>query len=93
MISLYPYVRSSGRNLKPGTVCVCGINGLRKGMHTAQHPPSPAVSGFQGRTDLPTNVEAVSRAVRYVNTHRPRFQVWTRLSYPYILYIYTRIVI
>ena len=24
--------------------------------------------------------QAVSRAVRYVNTHRPRFQIWARPS-------------
>jgi len=49
-----------------------------------QHYPTPTVSGFQGRdrpTDLPTNVQAVSRAVSYVNTHRPRIQVWARPSY------------
>jgi len=27
-------VGRSGPNLKPGTVCVCGINGLRTGMNT-----------------------------------------------------------
>ena len=32
-------------------------------------------------TDLTTNVQAVSRAVSYVNTHRPRFQVRARASY------------
>ena len=29
----------------------------------------------RARTDLPTNVQAASRAVRYVNTHRPRSQL------------------
>jgi len=61
----------SGPNLQPGTVYVCGMNGLRKGMNTTQHPPSPA---SRAGADLPTNVEAVSPAVSYVNTHRPRFQ-------------------
>jgi len=28
-----------GPNLKPGTLCVCGMSGLRKGMDTTQHPP------------------------------------------------------
>jgi len=64
-------------NLKPGTVCVCGMNGLRKGMHITEHPPSPA---SRVGTDLPTNIEAVLRAVSYVNTHRPRFQVRARPS-------------
>jgi len=68
----------SGPNLTPGTVCVCGINGLRKGMHTTQHPLSPA---SRAGTDLPTNVQAVSRAVRYVHTHGSRFQVRARPSY------------
>ena len=27
-------VGRSGPNLKPGTVCVCGMNGLRKGIDT-----------------------------------------------------------
>ena len=73
-----------GPNLTPGTVCVCGMSGLRKGMHTSQHPPSPA---FRAGNDPPTNVQAVSRAVRYVNTHRPRSQVglYTVLPLP-ILY-------
>jgi len=32
-----------GLNLKPGTVCVFGMKGLRKGTKTTQHPPkSPA---------------------------------------------------
>ena len=75
----------SGPNLKPGTVRVCGMRGLRKGMHTTtQHPPFPASRAW---TDPPTNVQAVSRAVRYVNTHRPRFQVSARPSYCY-QYIY-----
>ena len=69
---------SSGPNLEPGTVCVCGMNGLRKGMNNTQHPPSPA---SRAGTDLPTNVQAVSQAVSYVNTHRPRFQVRARPSY------------
>jgi len=70
-------VGRSGPNLKPGTVCVCGMSGLRKGMDTTQHPPSPA---SRAGTDLPTTVQAVSRAVTYVNTHRPRFQVRARPS-------------
>ena len=37
----------------------------------------PTVSGSRAGTDLPTNVQAVSRAVSDVNTHRPRFQVRT----------------
>jgi len=41
-------------------------------MHTTEHPPSPT---FRAGTDLPTNVQAISRAVSYVNMHRPRFQV------------------
>ena len=68
----------SGPNLKPGTVRVCGMRGLRKGMNTAQHPPSPASRAW---TDPPTNVQAVSRAVRYVNTHRLRFQIRARSYY------------
>jgi len=68
---------SSGPNLKPGTLCVCCMNGLRRGMNTTQHPPSPA---SRAGTDLPTNVQAVSRAVSYVNTHRLRFQVRARTS-------------
>jgi len=62
----------SDPNLKPGTVCVCGMNGLRQGMDTTQHPPSPA---SRAGTDLSTNVQAISRAVSYVHTHRPIFQV------------------
>jgi len=49
-----------GLNLKPGTVCVCGMNALRNGMHTTYRPPSPA---SRAGTELPTNVQAVSRAV------------------------------
>jgi len=45
------------------------------------HYLTPTVSGFRAATDLPTNVQAVSRAVGYVNTHRPRFQVRARPSY------------
>ena len=76
-ITRYPPLRyralgRSGPNLKPGTVCVCGMSGLRKGMNTAQHSPSP---GSRPGTDLPSHVQAVSRAVSYVHTHRPRFQV------------------
>jgi len=67
-----------GPNLKPGTVCVCGMSSLRNGMNTSQHPPSPA---SRAGNDPPANVQAVSRAVPYVNTHRPRFQVRTRPSY------------
>jgi len=70
-------VGRSGPTLKPGTVCVCCMNGLRKGMHTIWHPLSPAC---KAGTDLPTNVQAVPRAVSYVITHRPRFQVRTRPS-------------
>jgi len=72
-----------GPNLKPGTVCVCCMKGLRKGMNTTQHPPSPA---FRAWTDPPTNEQAVSRAVRYVNTHRPRVQIKTRPSYVCLVY-------
>jgi len=67
----------SGPNLKPGTVCVCGIPGLRRGMNTTQHLPSPA---SRAGADLPTNVQAVLRAVSCVNTHRPRFQARARPS-------------
>ena len=67
----------SGPSLKPGTVCVCGVNGLRRGMHTTQHPPSPASRTGAG---LPTNVQAVLWAVSHVNTHRPRFHVRARPS-------------
>jgi len=70
-------VGRSGPNLKPGTVCVCGMSGLRRGIHTTQHPPSPA-SG--AGTDLSTNVQAVLQAVRCVHTHRHRFQVRARPS-------------
>ena len=62
----------SGPNLKPGTVCVCGISGLRNGMNTTPHPPSPA---SRAGTNLPKNVQAVSW-----DTHRPRFQVRARPS-------------
>ena len=65
-------VGRSGPHLKPGTVCVCGMNGLGNGMYTTQHPQSLA---FRAGADLPINVQAVSRDVSYVNTHRPRFQV------------------
>jgi len=50
-------------------------------MSTTQHPPSPAC---RAGTDLPTNVQDVSRAVSHVNTHRPRFQVRARPSYTLI---------
>jgi len=70
--------RKVGLNLKPGTVCVCGMKGLRKDMHTIKHPPSPA---SRTGADLPTNVQAVSRAVSYVNTHHPRFQIRARPIY------------
>jgi len=63
--------RKVGPNLKPGTACVCGINGLRRGMHTIQHPPSPAP---RAETDLPTHLQAVFRAVGYVNTHQSQVQ-------------------
>ena len=56
-----------------------GMSGLRNGMNTTQLPPSPA---SRAGTDLPTNGQAVSRAVHYVNTHRPKFQVRPRPSYP-----------
>jgi hypothetical protein len=62
----------SGPNLEPGTVRVYVINGLIHGLNTTEHPPSP---GYRAGPDLPTNVQAVSRAVSYVNTHRPRSQV------------------
>jgi len=68
----------SGPNLKPGTVCVCGMNSLKRGTRTTQHPP---FSASRAGADLPTNVQAVSRAVGYVNRHCPRFQVRTRSSY------------
>ena len=68
----------SGPNPIPGKACVCGMNGFIKGMSTTQHPPSP---GPRSEIDLPTSVQAVSRAVSYVNTHRPRFQVRARPSY------------
>jgi len=67
----------SGPNLKPETVCVYGMNLLKKSLKTTQHSPSPA---FRAEVDLPTNVQAVSRAVSYVNTHCPRFQVRVRPS-------------
>jgi len=54
-----------GPNMKPGTVCVCGMSGLRKGMNTTQHPTSPA---SRAGIDLPTNVQADSRAVSYVKS-------------------------
>jgi len=54
--------------------------GLEKGMNTTPQLPSPA---SRAGTDLPTNVQAVSRAVSYVNSHRPRFQVRARPSYIY----------
>jgi len=83
-LSIDLYLGRSGPNLKPGTVCVCG---LRNGMNTTQRPPSPA---SRAGTDPPTNVQAVSRAVRYVNTHRPRFQIRARSSYLSIyVYIYS----
>ena len=44
-----------GPNLKPGTVRVCGMRGLRKGMNTTQHLPSP---GSRAWIDPPTNVQA-----------------------------------
>ena len=72
-------IERSGPNLKPGTVCVCGIRGLRNGRNTTQHPPSPA---SRAGTDPPTNVQAVLRAFCYANTHRPRFQIRARPSYP-----------
>jgi len=59
----------SGYNLKSGTVFVCDMNGLRQGMDTTQHPPSPA---SRARAVLPSNVQAVSPAVSYVHMHRPR---------------------
>jgi len=52
-------------------------------MHTTEHPPSPA---SRVGTDLPTNVQAISRAVRCVNTHRPRFQVRARPSHQNVLH-------
>ena len=63
-------------NLKPGAVCVCGMSGLRN----ARTLPTPTGSGSRAGPDLPTNVEADSRAVSYVNTHRPRFHVRVRHS-------------
>jgi len=42
--------------------------------HRLRHPGQGPI--------LPTNVQAVSQAVSYVNTHRPRFQVRARPSYP-----------
>jgi len=55
-----------------------------------EHHPTPTVSGIQGGdppspasragTGLPTNVQAVSRAVRHVNTHHPWFQIRARPS-------------
>ena len=63
-------------NLKPGTVCV--HTRLDKRHSHYLHPPSPA---SRAGTDLSTNVQAVSRAVSYGNTHRLRFQVRARPSY------------
>jgi len=57
------------------------MQGLGKGTTTTQHPPSPA---SRAGADTPTNIKAVSRAVRYVNTRRPRFQVRARPSYIYM---------
>ena len=71
-------VGTSKPNLKPGTVCVWGMSGLRNGMDTTQHPPSPA---SRAGTDSPTNVQAVSRAVSNANTHLSRFQIRARPFY------------
>jgi len=52
-------------------------------MNTTQHPPSPA---SRAGNDLPTNLQAVLRAVRCcVNTNCPRFQVRARPSYALFL--------
>ena len=72
-----PVLGRSGPNLKSETVCVCGVNGLRNGMNTTKHPPPPA---SRAETDLSTNVQAVSRAASYVNTHRPGLYVRARPS-------------
>jgi len=50
-VGLLRRIGRSDPNLKPGTVCVCGRNGLRKGMHATQHAPSPASRA--GPTFLP----------------------------------------
>ena len=69
---LHPTLGRSCPNLKSGSVCVCGMRGWRKGMSTTQHIPSPA---SRAGTDHHTIVLAVSRAVSYAHTRRPRFQV------------------
>ena len=51
-------------------------------MSTTQHPPSPA---SRAGTDPPTDVQAVSRAVCYANTHGPRFQMRARPSYTILI--------
>jgi len=71
-------VGRSAPNLKRGTVCVCGMSGLRNGMNTTQHLPSPA---SRAEINPPTNGQVVSRAIWYANTHRPRFQIRARPSY------------
>jgi len=70
----------SGLNLEPEAVCVYGMNGLRSDINTTHHtgdaPRSdPAletktVGGltlYPAEPDLPTNVQAVSRA--FSNVH------------------------
>jgi len=76
-------VGRSGPNLKPGTVRVYAIHGSRNGLSTTQHPPS---LGYGAGPDLPTNVQAVTRAgITYTRTvpgsrlgpDLPREDIWS----------------
>ena len=55
-----------GPNLKPGKVHIYVINCSRNGLNTTQHPTS---LDYRTEPDLPTNVQAVSRAsITYTRT-------------------------
>jgi len=110
-VNLLPYhpcdsLGRSGPILKPGTVCVCGMNGLRKGMHTTspRPPPSPPF-GRSHRlglpmvvyveclpADKPWDVVSVTRRSFGVAALRACVRVYARvLMVPPNLYIHTYI--
>jgi len=58
--------------------------------HSGIDEKRPTEKFVRTGANLPTNVQAVSPAVSYVNTHRPRFQVRARPSYGLTMHLRQR---